>query len=261
MGKYSGYLILSDIDGTLTNRMQQVSEENQQAIRYFQQEGGRFTIATGRMPDYIRALPFPINAPICAINGTVLCSPDGEILRRFPMEDDYAEIIRYIVSHYPTFQRIRRHHENDYVTWERDVHGICRLALLLEGEPCYKFVMEGTAESETVAAMQDLAERFGDRVGLSRSWPTGLEMQAKQSGKGVCLQIMRNLLPDVHTCIAVGDYENDWSMLREADIGCAVSNAITSVKEAADRVIVSNEEHAIAYLVHTLIPQLHHETV
>ena len=45
-------------------------------------------------------------------------------------------------------------------------------------------------------------------------------------------------------------------MLREADIGCAVANAIPSVKEAADRIIVHCDEHALAHIIHDLIPAL-----
>ena len=39
MNKFKGYLILSDIDGTLTNDRGQISAENAAAIRYFQEEG------------------------------------------------------------------------------------------------------------------------------------------------------------------------------------------------------------------------------
>lgn len=38
-------------------------------------------------------------------------------------------------------------------------------------------------------------------------------------------------------------------MLRAADIGCAVSNALDITKREADHVIVSNDEDAIAYII------------
>ena len=53
MNKFKGYLILSDIDGTLTNDRGQISAENAAAIRYFQEEGGLITVASGRYPWYI----------------------------------------------------------------------------------------------------------------------------------------------------------------------------------------------------------------
>lgn len=49
--------------------------------------------------------------------------------------------------------------------------------------------------------------------------------------------------------IAVGDYENDISMIRSAGVGYAAENACPAAKAAADRITVSNEEHAIAAIV------------
>ena len=104
--------------------------------------------------------------------------------------------------------------------------------------------------------MADLTERFGHRFSYDRSWPVGLEMHHKDSGKGECVKILRQMFPQIHTIITAGDYENDLTMLREADIGCAVENAIPAVKEAADRIIVHCDEHAIAHIIHDLIPSL-----
>ena len=50
--KFKGYLLCSDCDGTLTYGEEVLSEENVKAIKYFQKEGGIFTLATGRFPEY-----------------------------------------------------------------------------------------------------------------------------------------------------------------------------------------------------------------
>ena len=73
MGRYDGYLFLSDMDGTLTYR-DHVSPENQEAIRFFQKEGGIFTIATGRPPMYIRRFLDQVepNSYVVAVNGAVI---------------------------------------------------------------------------------------------------------------------------------------------------------------------------------------------
>ena len=41
-------LIATDMDGTLLNAAHEISEENQQAIRYAQEQGITVVIATGR---------------------------------------------------------------------------------------------------------------------------------------------------------------------------------------------------------------------
>ena len=81
-------------------------------------------------------------------------------------------------------------------------------------------------------------------------------MHALGTGKGACVRRIRTLYPGLRCVIAAGDYENDVSMLREADVGCAVAGAIPAVREAADRVIVSSDEDAIRHIVDVVIPEL-----
>lgn len=57
------------------------------------------------------------------------------------------------------------------------------------------------------------------------------------------------MVDGIEKVICVGDYENDFTMLEAADIGCAVQNAVEALKDRADRVICSNDEHAIRYIV------------
>ena len=63
---------------------------------------------------------------------------------------------------------------------------------------------------------------------------------------------MRRLLPGVRVIVGVGDYENDVTLIRMADIGYAVDNAAPEAKAAADRITVKNDEHAIARIIEAL---------
>ena len=49
--------------------------------------------------------------------------------------------------------------------------------------------------------------------------------------------------------VAIGDYNNDISMIKAAGVGIAVANAVEEAKAVADIVTVSNEEHAIAKII------------
>lgn len=49
--------------------------------------------------------------------------------------------------------------------------------------------------------------------------------------------------------IAVGDNQNDISMIKAAGLGIAVANAREEVKKAADYVTVSNNDDAIAEII------------
>ena len=52
--------------------------------------------------------------------------------------------------------------------------------------------------------------------------------------------------------VAVGDYENDASMIEAADIGYAVKNATDSLKAIADRSTVDVKNGAIAAVIYEL---------
>ena len=74
MGKFDGILIATDLDGTLVADGK-VSKENAEAIRYFQSEGGLFTLATGRYISHIKenfGNIIDFNICVLTVNGTVL---------------------------------------------------------------------------------------------------------------------------------------------------------------------------------------------
>lgn len=254
---YNGYLILTDIDGTLTPRAGEVTKENTDAIEYFKENGGLFTFATGRMPEYLTRFPFRANAPIVTTNGTLMCDGDGTPLWKKTMSaKDCTEVLRHIVENHAGVKTVQRCFEGAEESKIEFLPPMESLASFEDGCPTYKTVFICETEEDALRLMEDLIDRYGERFSYDRSWPVGLEMHHKHSGKGECVKILRQMLPQIHTIITAGDYENDLTMLREADIGCAVANAIPAVKEAADRIIVHCDEHAIAHIIYDLIPSL-----
>ena len=68
--------------------------------------------------------------------------------------------------------------------------------------------------------------------------------------KGAALpRLAEHLGTVMEKTIAVGDYDNDIGMLREAHVGVAVQNATDNAKAAADYITVSNEQSAIARII------------
>ena len=80
MGKFEGVLICTDCDGTLTDANGELSEANARAIKYFQEEGGKFTLATGRFPDHLNKYSdkLKVNAPVISLNGVLLYDVEKE---------------------------------------------------------------------------------------------------------------------------------------------------------------------------------------
>ena len=74
MKLFEGTLILTDLDGTYLFDDHHISKENRDAARYFMDNGGLFTVATGRSKAGMEHF-FPeleINAPAILYNGSVI---------------------------------------------------------------------------------------------------------------------------------------------------------------------------------------------
>ena len=101
--KFQGILLCSDYDGTL-----KISPENLAALKYFTENGGRFTMASGRYPTHFRDAVegLPINAPVIALNGNAIYDLDTDtLLWSNPMPDALAEeMVRYAAANFDTFQ-------------------------------------------------------------------------------------------------------------------------------------------------------------
>ena len=103
-----------------------------------------------------------------------------------------------------------------------------------------------------VKALLDAHPRYAD-FDYIRSEHSLYEILPKGISKGAVLpRLAEHLGLDMKRTVAVGDYNNDISMLKAAGVGIAVSNATEEAKAAADLVTVSNEEHAIAKIIYDI---------
>src|SRR5690554_5130282 len=98
------YLIITDLDGTLLNSQHSISDFNLQQIERYQQQGGLFTIATGRInrsvEQYIKKLNLTI--PIITYNGAQIYDPvDKKILyqKSFKVTDRLIEQLKILSFH------------------------------------------------------------------------------------------------------------------------------------------------------------------
>lgn len=255
MQKYKGYLICTDIDGTLVNSKGEISENNIKAIKEFQEHGGLFTVSTGRMPEHVLGFPFVPNAPVISVNGTVIYDVNTrKTIREFPLDCSYDDVIGYIDSNYS--HCIKGYEVYTPGDWERfDGLSVSVITEKFKSSKVYKLLFLFFDAKDAVTMNRDLDEKFGDRFAFNRSGSIGLEMHKKDTGKGNGVKLLKEeMCPGVHTAVAIGDYENDISMLEFADIGFAVENAPDNVKQVADRIAPSNDNDAISYVINSLLP-------
>lgn len=283
MGKFEGVLICTDCDGTLTDANGELSEANAKAIKYFQEEGGKFTLATGRFPDHLNkyADKLKVNAPVISLNGVLLYDMEKEErISDLPMQSvDSMEVLDYINKNWQGVweywinfsgqtSACYKPFEDKFESETLELSGNDKEKFAngsgdLQNRPVFKYMYEVIPKTtaKIVFVMpedmlrplqKDLRENFGDRFNFDSSWPNGLEMQGIHSSKGIAVEKLKEYLGNISLTVCVGDYDNDISMLKVADISYAVGNAIDEVKSVADRITVTNNESAIARIIQEL---------
>ena len=121
-------------------------------------------------------------------------------------------------------------------------------------EPIAKIIFGSESEDEIQNIEKALKSHpLADNYDFIRSEKTLYEILPKGICKGTSIKKLCDYLDiDIRKSIAIGDYNNDISMFQTAGTGIAVSNACEDALKAADFVTVSNEEHAIARVIHDL---------
>lgn len=264
--KFEGILLCTDLDGTLLCDNKHISKENLEAIEYFKSEGGLFTFITGRPPMIAMDIYETVkpNAPIgCFNGGGIYDFESGKYLWSAVLSNEAIELVKYAVDKFPdmgvqfnTQDRIIFTHENSATKWFREVTSLpndaCDIDDVNETVIKILFCHDDSATHERLAEFL-YSHPKSQMFDYIRSEEKLYEILPKGISKGnLLLKLAENLGIDPKKTVAVGDYNNDISMIKAAGIGYAVANAVPEAKAVADRVTVSNEEHAIAKIIEEL---------
>lgn len=266
MGRFDGILICTDLDGTLIRNDGTISAENIDAIEYFKREGGIFTFITGRMPFFVSNIYNSVkpNAPIGCINGGGLYDyPRQEYIWTSVVPHEVVGLIRCIDEKFPlvgiqvnTFYKTYFCKENQTMENFRKNTKLPNLTCHYSEvkEPMAKIIFGSESDEEILHIKETLLSHpLADKFDFIRSEKVLFEILPKGVGKGTAIKnLVRCLNIDINKTIAIGDYNNDISMFEAAKIGIAVSNACKDALDAADYITVSNEEHAVAKVIHDL---------
>ena len=255
MGRFSGTLLCTDFDGTLASPDGSVSSRNLEAIRWFQEEGGLFTVASGRSPEFLKNLVHILrpNAPVMALNGGLIVDYISfRVLDSCFLPDDILTAVKALCAP-GTCQIDLWYGEGELLRWKRDENRSLADAFAKARPPFYKAVLIEDTPEQAVSLRLEAIERYKGRFLFERSWPVGLEVLPSHGGKGAALKRIKRLCPGVARVAGMGDYENDVSLVREADIGIAVENALPCVKEVCDAVSAANDSDAVCHAIHNLL--------
>lgn len=263
MKKFEGLLFCTDLDGTLIGTDHRVSDENREAIEYFKSEGGLFTFITGRPPVTTEAIFHMVrpNAPYGCANGGAIWDPwRGELLWAEHLSRNALALVRAVDEGLPEIaiqpnaeSRLYFSKHDRMMEVFRRISRVPPVSCHYDeiDEPLLKIVFVHP-DGEQIRALGELLQAHprANEFDFIRSEHSLYEILPKGVSKGGALRRMAELFGiDPRRTIAIGDYDNDVSMLREAALGVAVANACDAAKAAADMVTVSRDEHAIATVI------------
>lgn len=271
MKKFENIVIASDLDGTYFGSKQYIIERNCNAVRYFCENGGHFTFATGRLPQLLKKpVPNPekhVNMPAVLGNGG--CIYDYQ--KGYATEEHFvnAELIKEIVNFVGNIDGsvgfrsvspegiIVPNLENGYVRREFEGIPACVNKMIIPTAEWGRYNLYKTnimCEPGSVGELYEiLRSRYGDELGITRSGPFIVELMPKGVNKAEALKkLVDKFFGRPMTLCCVGDYDNDIEMLEMADISACPSNAIDKVKEICDLNLCSNDDGVIGDLVEYL---------
>ena len=265
MGKFSGYLICTDLDDTLLTTDKKISPENKRAIKYFMDEGGLFTFATGRMPQGVEVILKELmpNAPIVCANGASIYDfKEQEFLMSHFLDDDAIRVVEYIENKCPYVGIEVNDNDTIHFCKSNRYTEECKVWEALESEdidyhlvkrPWKKIVFMMDAQYVGEVKKLLMESEFSNKYSFMQSSPYYYEVLPKGSTKGEgMLELSQLLVIDKNKTIGIGDNENDLELVKKAGIGVAVENATQSVKDAADWIVCNNDNHAIKALIEKL---------
>ena len=276
MGKFDGVLLASDFDNTLVDtdgaersesQLPPVPERNLEALRYFMDNGGRFTVATGRaLPAFV---PFadgvPMNAPCILSNGAALYDiREKAYVRTAFLDDSIRERGNEILAAVPGLacelyhdgMEVHCMNPNEVTRRHKHLtHAPCEEVenLLDAPGPCSKLLLEGTPELLDQAQQYILDRGWGGEYEIVTSSQWLLEVTAKGANKGDMLRLLAaHVGAAPEDTYGIGDHLNDLKLLEASAIPFAPANCVERLRASGARLVCTAAEGALADVVEIL---------
>lgn len=279
MALFSDVLLTVDFDRTLTAPDSSIPERNLQAIRYFMDNGGAFTLNTGRSVNTMGALlhTIPVNAPFLLYNGSAAYDASTGCLQQVKTIDldiwqTMAEVheafpelnleIQSVKTHYLYDPKPEYESMYDALGWHRST--------AVPGSdvgPFMKFSLFGKAKDGTVGqffsgsdeelARMDEAERwlkarYGEKVSVFRAAPRIIDVHTSGISKLRCARELQQTLGR-RILVCVGDAENDLTMMEGADYAFCPADGVIA-KDFSN--VCPCAEGAVADVIYEKIPAI-----
>ena len=278
MGKFDHVLLASDFDNTLVHtkaaldvgsaELPPMPARNREALDYFTQSGGAFSVSTGRaLPAFARyAAELPINAPCIIANGAGLYDfrKDRYLATAFIDEGvrghvaallDYDPLLPFEIYH--TDRRIHAMHPNRYILNHEHLTRTTVMPVASFDEvdmPLVKLLFEDDRDKLDALSVFIRAQDWASRYELIFSSDNLLELTARGATKGeMVLRLAALLGVERKDIYCIGDHGNDISMAEVSAIRFAPANAIDEMRALPGMRVVSHcADGAVADVIEEL---------
>ncbi len=272
MGIFDGCLLACDVDGTLMDSGY-INPENIKKIEYFVNEGGSFSVATGRSVGAISDVLRKIKkiSPSVLANGSMIFDYENSkpVSQRLIPKKDVGFLKTIIDMNYPLGMEI--HSGTDVYTLvrtaETDLHQIYEElpTNVVEFDyisqlPIYKAILtfanaeEKAVFKELISKQEgfcDLESNFIDTCAVINGMTQNYyELVPKGVSKANALKELCEVLNIKEGCFfCIGDFYNDLEMIKSADISAVPCTSPEEIKSCADYITVSCDDGAVAYFI------------
>lgn len=263
MKKYK--MIAIDMDGTMLTNCKEILPQTKKDILNAHNSGAIVCISTGRgfpaIKKYLDILD--INIPLVLYNGSrVRMSKDSTLLVNKIISVESAKIVLDIINKnhgtccFWKEDKLYFNVNNDYTKYYQKLTGITPDFIDEVNDELLsninKFIWFGSVEMLDVVQKELLVGIEG--IDYFKSHTNLLEIVPQGVSKGNTLKQLIDMLGiSQDEVIAIGDDENDISMIEFAGLGVAMGNAKESVKKVANHITVTNEENGVGKVINEFI--------
>ena len=253
--------VFIDLDGTLLNEFHEITEANKLALKELKKRNIQYFIATGRPEQLVKKIvdELEYTKPLIMYNGSVIGHPfktDRELSLHLDkvITDkivDYCQKHNHMVMLYTQNAIFSDKNERvDFFEEKNKSYDLRHRAIfksldLYQGEAVNKILIV-----ERNRRRYETAKTYINQfdVNTVQSQIGFLDINPLNASKGnAAREIMKLYDIDSTKTLAIGDQENDLSMLDAVNHFVAMGNAAESVKAKAHDVTLSNNDDGVAY--------------
>ncbi len=260
-------LIITDFDGTIADKNNQISAKTRESFERLKQHGVKIIVATGRMFPSAEIMTKRLNldTPIVAYQGaTIQFSGEDKPIFANYLDKTYAQkIVKYLKEkniHTQIYinDEIIVENDNDIVkAYAEKMELGYKVVKNLEEEDLSVLpkILAINMNPDIVSNLQKETQKmYGDKVCITLSTPYFCEFTNPKAHKGEALKFLADYynIP-LEKTMAFGDQNNDITMIQNAGIGVAVGNASENLKRVCDFVTKSIDEDGVAYAIEKFV--------